>query len=143
MFRFAALFAVSLMASATAFAQDAPPATQVRPPRQLRFGPTPIEQAIASAVIRHLQGCWQSTADLGPDISVTVRFALNEDGSIDGAPRVMYPRPWAFSHAEREAVRRALEAVRRCDPFPLADDPELAAHYDAWRQQEVTFASPP
>lgn len=137
MFRFAALAAVCLMASAEALAQDAPAAAPAHP-RPWQLTDDSIEARIAQGVVRHLQRCWRSTADLGPDVRVTRAFTLNQDGSLAGAPQVRSPRGW-LTRDQREGVRRAVEAVRNCDPFPLARDDELPRHYDLWREHEVTF----
>lgn len=138
MFRFAAFVAVCLMASAEALAQDAPPPapTHARP---WQLTDASIEARIAQVVRTHLQRCWRSTADLGPHVSVTLAFTLNQDGSLASAPQVRSPRGW-LTRDQREGARRAVEAVHSCDPFPLASDAELGAHYDIWREQEVTFA---
>jgi hypothetical protein len=141
MFRITALVAFCLMAPGVVFGQEAPPPEN---PHVRRASPyyldDSIEARVARAVSGHLNRCWRSTADLGPNISVTLALTLNEDGSFSGAPRVLYPRGW-LTRTQREAVRRAVEAVNRCEPLPLANDAEFAANYEVWREQEVTFAA--
>jgi hypothetical protein len=139
MLRFVILAAICLLAPTPILAQDAPPSAHARPQaRQLPFQGQ--EARINQVTIAHLQRCWRSTADLGPHISVTLAFTLNEDGSLAGQPRVLHPRGW-LTRDQLEGVRRAIEAVRRCDPLPLADDAELAGRYDLWREYQVTFAT--
>ncbi|MGH6949529.1 MAG: hypothetical protein ACREH4_01540 [Vitreimonas sp.] len=105
---------------------------------------TSIEARIATIVRSELQSCWRTVADL-PDperLRVTITFRLNRDGSLSGQPRVTNPPPaaYTFDPEMRQAVDRALRAVRTCDPYDrLPQDPIVGEHFDIWRDQEVTF----
>jgi hypothetical protein len=100
------------------------------------------EDRARSLVDRHLQRCWRLPDDL-PDperLIVTLSFQLNRNGSLNGQPTLVRPRAVSsLDPAMNEAVRRAMSAVRQCDPFPLADDPVVGEHFEIWREQEVTF----
>jgi hypothetical protein len=101
-----------------------------------------FEDRARSLVDRHLQRCWRLPDDL-PDperLIVTLSFQLNRNGSLNGQPTLVRPRAVSsLDPAMNEAVRRAMSAVRQCDPFPLADDPVVGEHFEIWREQEVTF----
>jgi hypothetical protein len=114
--------------------------------RQMGRSMTPMELgARASAVARqHLRGCWEAPVDRRPaSRSVTVRFSLNEDGSLNGRPELVSPRGYWIDRSLRTAAERALTAVEECAPYPFADDPVLARHYEIWRELEFVFALTP
>jgi colicin import membrane protein len=63
---------------------------------------------------------------------VTVRFALNQDGTLAGDPTVL-PGD-AHDALFRPMAESALRAVRACTPLRLP-----AARYELWRDVEITF----
>ena len=73
---------------------------------------------------------------------VTVQFELRPDGQLRGDPHVTSPHDYGANPRMAEAVRDAVRAVRRCAPYPFADDPVTPPHYDMWREMEFTFAPP-
>lgn len=111
--------------------------------RRAARAPT-VEERAAQIMAQHMRSCWQSPSDL-PDperLVVTLRFELNEDGTLRGPPRVVSPRNYAFDRHMRTAIERAVRAVRTCAPYPFAADPMLADRHDVWDEQELTFRAP-
>lgn len=97
-------------------------------------------RAIARAhIVRN--NCWRMPIDLPePDrLVVTIRFRINRNGTLNGEPEVLSPRNTTYDPHMRRAVDEALRAIRRCDPYPFADDPSVAEHYQIWRDMEYTF----
>jgi hypothetical protein len=92
-----------------------------------------VTQADAAQVVallhQQLYACW--TPPAGANVNVTVRFALNEDGSLAGVPTLIKTTAGAQSRAVAES---ALLAVRHCAPFKLP-----AATYEVWKDVEVVF----
>jgi hypothetical protein len=97
-------------------------------------------RAIARAHISR-NNCWRMPIDMpDPDrLVITVRFRVNRNGSLNGQPEVTSPRNTTFDPAMRTAAESALRAIRLCDPFPFAEDPTVADHYELWREMEYTF----
>lgn len=97
-------------------------------------------RAIARAHIAR-NNCWRMPIDLpDPDrLIVTVRFRVNRNGTLNGEPEVISPRNTTYDPHMRRAVDEALRAIRRCDPYPFADDRTVAEHYQLWREMEYTF----
>src|SRR5829696_7520238 len=91
-----------------------------------------------------MRRCWRMPTNATPSqpLVVTVQFALNEDGTLRGRPRVAEPSSYAFDRPTRRAVESAIRAVRRCSPYPFPADPIAAEHYERWREMEFTFRSP-
>lgn len=87
--------------------------------------------SLQQAINRQLRPHWDAPPGLDAEQLVTVlAFRLNEDGSLNGAPRVVSQsgitdsnRPQAPLHAER-----AIRAVQRAAPFDLPDE-----YYNAWK----------
>ena len=78
---------------------------------------------------RQLGGCW--AIPVGAKAAATVRFSLNRDGSLAGAPTLVKTTTYAQSQAVAES---ALLAVQRCAPFKLPAD-----KYELWKEVEVVF----
>lgn len=98
-----------------------------------------LEQRAQALVRQHIDGCWREQR--GSPTIVHALVTLNEDGSLLGQPN--FVRIQFGSRREKElAVRRALEAILQCAPFPLAADPALGEHYEMWRQIELVFHPP-
>jgi hypothetical protein len=100
------------------------------------FGPA--EQAsLAQAIGRQLKPHWN--APQGPDaeeLVTIVRFRLNKDGTLSGAPQVVRQsgiNPTNQSQASRHA-EQAIRAVRLAAPFDLPDQ-----FYDKWKTITSTF----
>ena len=87
--------------------------------------------SLQQAINRQLRPYWDAPSGLDAEKLVTVlAFRLNEDGSLNGRPRVVSQsgindsnRPQAALHAER-----AIRAVQRAAPFDLPDE-----YYNAWK----------
>ncbi|MEM1050743.1 MAG: TonB C-terminal domain-containing protein [Pseudomonadota bacterium] len=87
--------------------------------------------SLQQAINRQLRPYWEAPSGLDAEQLVTVlAFRLNEDGSLNGRPRVVSQsgitdsnRPQAGLHAER-----AIRAVQRAAPFDLPDE-----YYNAWK----------
>lgn len=89
---------------------------------------------IARLIMRQLYRCW--TPPVGPpagdtDVSATVAFSLNRDGSLAGGPTLVKTSTGPKSQAVADS---ALRAVRRCTPLKLPAD-----KYEVWREVEATF----
>ncbi|WP_240624685.1 TonB C-terminal domain-containing protein [Aurantiacibacter odishensis] len=92
----------------------------------------PAQQAsIAQAIIRALRPHWQPPSGVEVESLVTVvRFRLNRDGTLAGAPEVL--RTTGQTDANRTQVSRhqeqAVRAVRLAAPFDLPEQ-----YYSGWR----------
>jgi colicin import membrane protein len=87
------------------------------------------EKAMLKAEISgKIRRCWKiPSAGGGTDTpAVKLRWRLNPDGTLDGEPKVLDPRPDPLFRLAAEA---ALRAVRACEPFDFLP-PES---YDGWR----------
>jgi hypothetical protein len=102
-----------------------------------------LEDRLRAIARTHItrNNCWRMPIDLPePDrLVITVSFDLDRNGNLRGEPRVTSPSNYNSDPAMRTAAESALRAVRLCDPFPFADDPTVADHYELWRQMEYTF----
>lgn len=100
--------------------------------------PSAQQQAsIGAAIIRQLKPHWNPPSGVEVDRLVTVvRFRLNRDGTLNGAPEVLRQtglteanRPQAARHAEQ-----AIRAVRLAAPFELPE-----RFYSGWSVVTSTF----
>lgn len=91
------------------------------------------QRMIDAAIREQVQACWNPPigAAGANDLRVTVRFALNPDGTLSGSPAVTNRTANPFFQA---AADSALRAVYRCSPLNL---PQQA--YDYWKEIEVAF----
>jgi hypothetical protein len=114
------------------------------PARAVGMRAPTVEERAQQIMGQHMRSCWQTPADLAdPDrLIVTLSFALNEDGTLRGRPRVVQPRSYMFDRPMRTAVERAIRAVRQCSPYPFAADPMLTNRYDVWDEFELAFRAP-
>ncbi len=98
----------------------------------------------ASALMRDATNrCWRSTADM-PDperLVVVLEVQLNRNGGLVGQPtRIQPPNRPTYDPLMQEALRRAEQAVRLCDPYTrIADDRVVGEHYDIWRSVQIRF----
>jgi pyruvate/2-oxoglutarate dehydrogenase complex dihydrolipoamide acyltransferase (E2) component len=101
-----------------------------------------LESRAAALVQAHLRRCWRMPADLPePErLVVVIEFDLNRNGTLNGQPRVVSPRNYAFDAPMRTAVDAAQRAVRACDPYPFPDDPVVGEYYEIWRTNSYRFA---
>jgi colicin import membrane protein len=93
--------------------------------KQISAGERAMLLAEMSGKIRH---CWKLPSGGGGSDTpaVKLRWRLNPDGTLDGDPKVLDPRPDPLFRLAAEA---ALRAVRACEPFDFLP-PES---YDGWR----------
>lgn len=103
-----------------------------------------VEDHIRDVLQQRMRTCWRMPTETEQNrgFSVTVVFALREDGSLDGRPSVTSPSSYTFDTEMRDAVTEALRAVRVCAPYPFASDPVTAEHYELWREIEMAFTPP-
>jgi hypothetical protein len=73
--------------------------------------------------------CWNPPAHSTG--SVTVRFDLNENGSVNGAPRVI-------GLASAGVAKSAVHAIQLCAPYHLPAD-----RYTDWHHASVTLSTGP
>jgi hypothetical protein len=92
-----------------------------------------VPEAQVTAVRAQAQRCWQPPNGWtsGRRATVTIRFRLNRDGSVDGTP-VTIEGP--ASPLGKAAADKAVIAVKRCGPYQLP-----AESYDKWRVMELHF----
>ena len=93
------------------------------------------EIAMLNAIIEtRLRPCWRPTSGGGGSDtpSVTLRWRLKPDGTLDGEPVVV--GQLRGDPLFQLAVDAAVRAVRECSPFPLPPD-----KYNAWRNIERDF----
>jgi protein TonB len=101
--------------------------------------PSAQQQAsILSAVLRQLRPHWNPPSGVDAARLVTVvRFRLNRDGSLDGAPQLI-GETRGVTESNRAQVARhreqAVRAVRLAAPFDLPE-----RYYSGWRTLEFEF----
>lgn len=123
---------------------EGPPGSQVRPRAGAGTGNVAaLEDRIRAVTRAHIdrRQCWRAPVDQ-PDyerLVVRVRLRLDARGGLIGQPEVVSPRSTAGDPIYRAAVDSARRAVLACSPFPFADDPALAAHYELWQDMEYYF----
>jgi hypothetical protein len=104
------------------------------PPGAAANVPT-LSQSDMESLIAQVKTCWTPAIGVleAKDLTVTVRFALNRDGTLSGDPSVVNRGNTALFQLAAES---AVSAVRRCQPFRLP-----TSKYQAWQVVEVAFAS--
>jgi hypothetical protein len=137
----APVFMALALLTSPALAQEAPETT---PAASISTPDTALEDHLRALSREYMRQCWRMPAnEPQPErLVVTVRFELNEDGSLRGSPRVISPTSYRSDPSMRRAVRNAVRAVRRCAPFPYSQDPIASQHYEAWREIVMTFRPP-
>lgn len=93
--------------------------------------------ALGAAINRQIKPRWQAPQGADVELLVTrVRFRLNRDGSLAGAPEVLGTTgQTASNQAQVERHReQAVRAVRLAAPFDLPDD-----LYEGWKVVTTTF----
>lgn len=73
-------------------------------------------------IVPAVGSCWKAPAGLHgfEALAVTVRFALRDDGSLLGEPRISYAKAPAEEQTRTVLARSALDAVRACTPVALS-----------------------
>ena len=100
------------------------------------FGPAQAA-ALNSAISRQLKPHWSAPSGADADKLVTiVRFRLNSDGSLAGAPNCVSQSGVTPSNAPQKQLHcdRAIRAVRLAAPFDLPDQ-----FYDKWKLVDSRF----
>jgi colicin import membrane protein len=88
---------------------------------------------LASLLMAQIARCWNPPVGVrDSDLVVTIRFALNEDGTLSGEPAVL--NSGNTSPRLKAAAESAVRAVRNCQPLKLP-----AAQYWMWKDVEVRF----
>ena len=108
--------------------------TKVREPRK-GVGDRSRETArIEALIFSQMVQCWDTVLDQ-PNyerLQVTVKFSLNEDGSLDGDVELVNPRRVPIGDRPmRVATERALRAARKCAPYRIPKDALVS--YDEWK----------
>ena len=96
--------------------------------------PTTLSPQELDALSVQAKRCWKiPTGWTDPhQVTVTVRFRLNRDGTLDGAPVVV---EFPASELGKTAALGAMHAVAECGPFRLPAD-----KYDQWRDVQLRLA---
>ncbi|MFT4053550.1 MAG: hypothetical protein QM681_03520, partial [Novosphingobium sp.] len=123
-----------------AFKSGTPGATSSAPKQTgtpaSEIGPS-ARSALGAAINRQLKPHWQAPQGADVELLTTkVRFRLNRDGSLAGAPEVIGTS--GVNASNRAQVQRhqeqAVRAVRLAAPFNLPDD-----LYEGWKVVTTTF----
>jgi hypothetical protein len=74
-----------------------------------------------SGLFRALRACWVGPpADkVRPGMQITIRFSLNRDGNIIGAPHLTYATKGVSDDDRKTYYKVILEGLARCTPFHL------------------------
>ena len=95
--------------------------------------PTTLSREELGAVKKQAKRCWKIPAGWSEprQVSVTIRFELNRDGTLKGSPSVV-----AFPASEmgKTAALNAIRAVAECAPFKLPPE-----KYDEWNDIQLRF----
>ncbi len=87
--------------------------------------------SIVQAISRQLKPHWDAPSGVDADRLVTIlAFRLNEDGSLNGRPRIVRQTGVNASNSPQKDIHaeRAIAAVRRAAPFDLPPE-----YYNAWK----------
>lgn len=96
-----------------------------------------VRSSLAASIRRQLKPHWQAPQGADADLLVTrVRFRLNPDGSLDGAPEVVSTTGRNASNAAQVQRHQemAVRAVRLSAPFNLP-----AEYYSGWKVITTDF----
>ncbi|NWG45872.1 MAG: cell envelope integrity protein TolA, partial [Alphaproteobacteria bacterium] len=86
---------------------------------------------------QQIERCWSfpAGAAYAEELIVTLRLALNPDGSLIGRPEIVDTLKYGLGDTfYRVAADSAVRAVLRCQPFTLPPE-----KYENWRSVEVEF----
>ena len=86
------------------------------------------------ALRSRLAECWNIPAGArdADKLVVRVRFNLNPDGSLNGAPALVEATPGPYSQV---AVEAAMRAIRQCQPYAMLP----AEKFETWRDITINF----
>jgi hypothetical protein len=88
---------------------------------------------LVSLLMTQIARCWNPPVGvLDSNLVVTVRFALNKDGTLSGEPAVI--NSGDGGPLFKAAAASASRAVLACQPLQLP-----AAQYDIWKDVEIRF----
>ena len=93
-----------------------------------------MTQSEIDALRAQIQRCWNIPVGWTDpkDVTVTIRFKLNQDGTVNGVPSIQqYPA----SQYGTVAADRAVGAVLQCGPYQLP-----AEKYDLWSEVQMRFS---
>ena len=93
-----------------------------------------MTQSEIDALRSQIQRCWNIPVGWTDpkDVTVTIRFKLNQDGSVNGMPSIQqYPA----SQYGTVAADRAVGAVLQCGPYQLPVE-----KYDLWSEVQMRFS---
>ncbi len=90
-----------------------------------------LSQTAIDGLVARIKNCWNLLpSDFNSGMNVTLRVAMNRDGSVNGTPQVVS----ADSSAAGGAIARAAQrAVMQCGPYSMLS----ADAYDEWRSIEI------
>ena len=95
---------------------------------------TTLSDTLLAGVRAQAKKCWTvptGWSDPG-QVSVTVRFELKPDGTVDGEPAVV---EFPATPIGAAAAKAAIDAVQQCGPFRLP-----AAQYNQWKDIQLSLA---
>ncbi len=91
-----------------------------------------MTQSETDALVGQIKRCWNppiGSAEAG--IGVTLRFSMNQDGTLSGQPEIIEAPAHPLGPALAASARRAL---MQCGPYKMPPE-----KYAAWRLVEATF----
>ncbi|MDK9695697.1 MAG: cell envelope integrity protein TolA [Siculibacillus sp.] len=91
-----------------------------------------MTQSETDALVGQIKRCWNppiGSAEAG--IGVTLRFSMNQDGTLSGQPEIVDTPNHPLGVALAASARRALQ---QCGPYKMPPE-----KYAAWRLVEATF----
>ena len=91
-----------------------------------------MTQSETDALVGQIKRCWNppiGSAEAG--IGVTLRFSMNQDGSLNGQPEIVQTPSHPLGVALANSARRAL---LQCGPYKMPPE-----KYATWRSVEATF----
>lgn len=93
-----------------------------------------MSQSELDALRAQVQRCWNIPVGWTDpaQVTVTVRFKLNQDGTVNGTPSV---QQFPASQYGQVAAESAVRAVLQCGPYQLP-----AEKYDQWSEVQMRFS---
>jgi outer membrane biosynthesis protein TonB len=94
---------------------------------------TTLPKTVLAALSAQVKRCWtvpQGWSD-PRQVSVTVRFQLHRDGTLDGDPAIV---EFPATPIGAAAAKAALVATKKCGPYHLP-----AAQYDQWKDIQLSL----
>lgn len=118
--------------SRNAVPPDQRPANLASPP----LTSPPLTMSEIDAIRSQIQSCWSVPASArdAHNLVVRIKFSLNLDGSLSGAPEVIDTSRMNET-TYREAAESAIGAIRQCSPLKYLP----LDKYERWRKLEMNF----